>query len=156
MRKSAKLKTILTSKERISKVAKDIAEHYRTHIEPNGFKAQVVAVNREACALYKQELDKHLPPEYTAVIYSSSPNDPPLLKQFHLSPEKQNEITRKHFQNPDTPPKILIVTNMLLTGFDAPIERVMYLDKPLRDHNLLQAIARTTRPYLGKATPHPR
>ena len=151
LEKSAKLKTILKADHRIQKIAKDIAEHYQSHIEPNGFKAQLVCVDREACALYKEELDRHhLPPEYSTVIYSSSPGDSPLLKKYHMSREKQLDITRKVFQKPDTLPNILIVTEMLLTGFDAPIERVMYLDKPLRDHKLLQAIARTNRPYPNK------
>ena len=150
LQKSVKLRTILKADHRIQKIAKDIAEHYQSHLEPNRFKAQLVAVDREACALYKEELDKHLPPEYSTVIYSPSQNDRELLKKYHLPKEKQLEISRKIFQDPDNPPKILIVTNMLLTGFDAPIERAMYLDKPLRDHTLLQAIARTNRPYPGK------
>jgi len=150
LRKSAKLKEILKGDERVRKVAKDIADHYRSHVEPNGFKAQIVAVDREACALYKEELDKHLPPEYSMVIYTASPNDKDLLRKYHLSREKQLDISRKTFQKPDETPNMLIVTDMLLTGFDAPIEQVMYLDKPLRDHKLLQAIARTNRPYPDK------
>jgi len=82
MRKSAKLRTILKARERIQKVTKDIATHYKAHIEPNGFKAQLVAVDREACALYKEELDKHLPPEYSAVIYTPAPNDNELLRKY--------------------------------------------------------------------------
>ena len=150
LRKSARLKEILKGDERVRAIAEDIAEHYTTRIEPNGHKAMVVTVDREACAKIKQELDRHLPPEYSRVIYSAGQNDPDLLKQYHLDRSKQLEITRKDYQEPDKLPKILIVTNMLLTGFDAPILKAMYLDKPLRDHNLLQAIARTNRPYAGK------
>lgn len=150
LRKSANLKTILKSDHRVAKVAEDITKHYTSHVEPNGFKAQLVAVDREACALYKKQLDKHLPENYTQVIYSSNNNDNDLLKQHHMPRSEQLKIARQDFQQPDQPPKILIVTDMLLTGFDAPIEQVMYLDKPLRDHNLLQAIARTNRPYSGK------
>ena len=150
LRKSAKLRTALKAKKRVDVVAKDVAEHYRTYIEPNGFKAQLVAVDREACALYKEALDKHLPTEYSTVIYTPSPNDGELLRKYHMEKEEQLKIARISFQNKDENPKILIVTDMLLTGFDAPIEQVMYLDKPLRDHKLLQAIARTNRPYPGK------
>lgn len=150
MRKSAKLRTILKARERIQKVTKDIANHYKAHIEPNGFKAQLVAVDREACALYKEELDKHLPPEYSTVIYTPAPNDNELLRKYHMPKEEQLNIARNTFQRPHEMPKILIVTDMLLTGFDAPIEQVMYVDKPLRDHKLLQAIARTNRPYPNK------
>ena len=152
LKKSAKLKTILKADHRVKAVAKDIAEHYLTHAEPNGFKAQLVGVDREACALYKIELDRHLPPSYSSVIYSSAQNDPELLLKYKMTSEEQLKISRQDFQKPDTMPKILIVTDMLLTGFDAPIERVMYLDKPLRDHKLLQAIARTNRPYPGKTS----
>ena len=150
--KSATLKTILKSKDRIDKIAQDIAEHYRTHVEPNGFKAQLVAVDREGCALYKEALDKYLPPEYSTVIYTRNPNDVmhPLLNKYNMPKEDQLQIARVKFQKANENPRILIVTDMLLTGFDAPIEQVMYLDKPLRDHRLLQAIARTNRPYTGK------
>jgi len=150
MQKSAKLRTILKARSRIEKVAEDIANHYRTHVEPNGFKAQLAAVDREACALYKEELDKHLPPEYSTVIYTPAPNDDERLRKYHMPKEEQLNIARNTFQRPEELPKIIIVTDMLLTGFDAPIELVMYLDKPLRDHKLLQAIARTNRPYPNK------
>jgi type I restriction enzyme R subunit len=150
--KSATLRTIMKSKERIDKIAQDVAEHFKTHVEPNKLKAQLVAVDREACALYKEALDKYLPPEYSVVIYTKNPNDimNPLLNRYNMQKEDQLQISRGKFQKPNENPRILIVTDMLLTGFDAPIESVMYLDKPLRDHRLLQAIARTNRPYPGK------
>jgi len=147
---SARLKDALKSKDRIEKIAKDMAEHFTTYIEPNGFKAQVVAVDREACALYKEAFNRHLPSEYSEVIYTPSQNDDELLRKYHMAKEDQLNIARNLFQRARENPRILIVTDMLLTGFDAPIEQVMYLDKPMRDHKLLQAIARTNRPYPGK------
>jgi type I restriction enzyme, R subunit len=147
---SARLKSALKSKDRIDKLARDIAEHFKTHVLPDGLKAQVVAVDREACALYKQALDKYLPPEYSTVIYTAGQNDDDLLRQYQMPREDQLNIARTAFQKANKNPRILIVTDMLLTGFDAPIEQVMYLDKPMRDHKLLQAIARTNRPYSGK------
>jgi len=111
-----------------------------------GYKAFLVAVDREACTFYKNELNKLLPKEYSEVVYSPGPNDPPHLAQYHISQEKEKRI-RKSFRNPEKLPKILIVTEKLLTGFDAPILYCMYLDKPMRDHVLLQAIARVNRPY---------
>jgi type I restriction enzyme R subunit len=150
LQRSVTLKNAMKSKDRIDKIARDVAEHYRTYIEPNGFKAQLVAVDREACALYKEALDRYLPPEYSAVIYTPHPNDDDLLRKYHMKKEEQLNIARNTFQKADTLPKIIIVTDMLLTGFDAPIEQVMYLDKPLRDHKLLQAIARTNRPHPKK------
>ncbi len=111
-----------------------------------GFKAFLVAVDREACALYKQVLDNYLPPEYSEVVYSPYHQDPETLKAYHRTSDEEKEI-RKKFINKNEHPKILIVTQKLLTGFDAPILYCMYLDKPMRDHVLLQAIARVNRPY---------
>ncbi len=121
-------------------------QHYREHIEPLAYKAFLVAVDREACAIYKTELGKHLPREYSEVVYSPRHDDTGELARYHLSEEQEKRI-RKDFRHPDKLPKIMIVTEKLLTGFDAPILYCMYLDKPMRDHVLLQAIARVNRPY---------
>ena len=146
LEKAVTLRNMLKNTERVEKIAKYVAEHYRETIEPMGYKAFLVAVDREACALYKNELDKHLPEEYSKVVYSPFHNDPPELAKYHLPTEEEKRI-RKAFRKPDELPKILIVTEKLLTGFDAPILYCMYLDKPMRDHVLLQAIARVNRPY---------
>jgi len=144
--RAVNLKNMLKNKERVAKVADYVARHFKEHIEPMGYKAFLVAVDREACALYKAELDKHLPPEYSQVVFSPGFNDQPELAQYHLSEDEEKRV-RKAFCKPDQLPKILIVTEKLLTGFDAPILYCMYLDKPMRDHVLLQAIARVNRPY---------
>ena len=123
-----------------------MARHFRENVEPLGYKAFLVGVDREACALYKRALDEHLPPNYSAVVYTSAHNDSALLAEYHLSKDDEKRI-RKAFIKPDVLPKILIVTEKLLTGFDAPMLYCMYLDKPMRDHALLQAIARVNRPY---------
>lgn len=146
LEKAVTLKNMLKNKERVEKVARYVVEHYKEYIEPMGYKAFLVAVDREACALYKEELDKHLPSDYSKVVYSSFYNDPPELSKYHLSETEEKRI-RKAFRKSDELPKILIVTEKLLTGFDAPILYCMYLDKPMRDHVLLQAIARVNRPY---------
>jgi type I restriction enzyme, R subunit len=146
LEKAVNLKNMLKNPQRMQHVAEFIAKHFAEYIEPMGYKAFLVAVDREACALYKKELDKLLPKEYSEVVYSSSHNDLPPLSDYHLN-EEQEKIIRKNFRKPDINPKILIVTEKLLTGFDAPILYCMYLDKPMRDHVLLQAIARVNRPY---------
>ncbi|MDW7973263.1 MAG: HsdR family type I site-specific deoxyribonuclease [Thermodesulfovibrio sp.] len=143
------LKNAIKSKNRIEKVAEYIARHYTEYVEPLGYKAFVVAVDREACALYKQELDKHLPPDYSRVIYSPYYNDPEFMIKHYLSEEEEKRL-RKDFLDAEKMPKILIVTNKLLTGFDAPVLYCMYLDKPMRDHVLLQTISRVNRPYEDK------
>lgn len=144
--KAVKLKTAIKSPDRIQKTAKFIAQHYRDYVEPLGYKAFVVAVDREACTYYKEELDKYLPPNYTKTVFSPNHNDPQSLKRYHLSEEEEKSI-RKSFIDPEKEPKILIVTNKLLTGFDAPVLYCLYLDKPMRDHILLQTIARVNRPF---------
>lgn len=147
--KAVTLKNMLKNEDRMEKVAAFVVQHFADYVEPMGYKAFLVAVDREACALYKKELDKHLPKDYSEVVYSPFYNDEEALRQYHLS-EEQEKIIRKAFRKPDKKPKILIVTEKLLTGFDAPILYCMYLDKPMRDHVLLQAIARVNRPYEDK------
>jgi type I restriction enzyme R subunit len=91
-------------------------------------------------------LDKYLPPDYSTVVYTAAHNDGSLLAEYHLTEDEEKKV-RKAFVKRETLPKILLVTEKLLTGFDAPILYCMYLDKPMRDHTLLQAIARVNRPY---------
>jgi type I restriction enzyme R subunit len=144
--RAVNLKNFLKGKDRIPKVAEFVAKHYKENVEPLGYKAFLVGVDREACALYKHALDKFLPPEYSEVVYTGNNNDSALLKEFHTEDKKERQI-RKAFTKLDQFPRILIVTEKLLTGFDAPVLYAMYLDKPMRDHTLLQAIARVNRPY---------
>lgn len=137
--------------QRIEAIAQDIVEHYKLYIQPNGFKAQIVCSDRESTAKYKEALDKLIPAEWSEVVYSpGDPNsDSDDLKKYNTNKQKRERIIEQ-FKNAEHPLKFLLVCDMLLTGFDAPIEQVMYLDKPLRDHNLLQAIARTNRVYPNK------
>lgn len=146
LERAVNLKNFLKGKDRIDKVAECVAVHYRENVEPLGDKAFLVGVDREACALYKHALDRFLPTDYSEVVYTGNNNDSALLKEFHLDPKKERQI-RKSFGKLYQLPKILIVTEKLLTGFDAPLLYAMYLDKPMRDHTLLQAIARVNRPY---------
>lgn len=144
------LRTFLTADDRIEKVAAFIAEHFRDNVLPLGYKAFVVGVNREACAKYKRALDKHLPPEWTAPVYTENAADVvdrPLVAELQLSDEAEENV-RQLFKKPAKDPKILIVTDKLLTGYDAPPLYCLYLDKPMRDHVLLQSIARVNRPYV--------
>lgn len=144
------LKSVLKAPERVDRIARHIAQHFRENVEPRGFKAFVVAVDREACALYKAALDNYLlPPSYTQVVYTPGHKDDDVLREHHLDDAEEKRI-RKAFRDPAQEPKILIVTQKLLTGYDAPILYAMYLDKPMKDHTLLQAIARVNRPYPNK------
>jgi type I restriction enzyme, R subunit len=147
--KAVKLKAFLKSNERVKAVAEFVAKDFKEKVQPLGYKAFLVAVDREACALYKQALDKLLPPEWSSAIYTPAQNDSerfPLVAKYQLS-DTQEKKDRKTFTKAGQNPQILIVTDKLLTGYDAEILYCMYLDKPMRDHVLLQAIARVNRPY---------
>jgi len=148
------IKVVLENPERIKVIAKDIAKHFKENVDRK-FKAMVVAGSRKACHIYKQELDRHLPPEYSEIVMTYRRDDEqPLLYRvaetrvrygYRDIADIRKDIVEKFKE--ETFPKILIVTDMLLTGFDAPILQVMYLDKPLKEHRILQAVARTNRPY---------
>lgn len=150
LKRAVNLRAFLTADDRIEKVAAFIAEHFKESVLPRGYKAFVVGVNREACAKYKRALDRHLPPEWSVPVYTESATDKvdlPLVAQMQLSDDAETD-TRKAFKKANKDPKILIVTDKLLTGYDAPLLYAMYLDKPMRDHVLLQALARVNRPYV--------
>ncbi len=146
LERAVNTRNFLKGQERVEKVAEYVAKHYKENVEPMGYKAFLVGVDRPACAMYKKALDKFLPQEYSEVVYTGNNNDTEDLKKYHIDIKKEKEI-RKKFTKIGELPKILIVTEKLLTGFDAPILYAMYLDKPMRDHTLLQAIARVNRPY---------
>lgn len=144
------LRTFLTADDRIEKVAAFVAEHFKENVLPLGYKAFLVGVNREACAKYKKALDKLLPPEWSEPIYTENAADiidRPLVAELQVSDEREADV-RLLFKKADKDPKILIVTDKLLTGYDAPLLYCLYLDKPMRDHVLLQAVARVNRPYV--------
>jgi type I restriction enzyme, R subunit len=168
-RQRAQWKELARHPDRVEIVLTKMLEYFLAHPDPSGFKAQLVAVDRRACARYKDALDdklkaRGLPPEWSDVIISEGQNDEADLERFHYGKQKQDDVidyfkltpeqwkawNRERYGEDESrwrpPLKILIVCDRLLTGFDAPIEQVVYLDKPLRDHNLLQAIARTNRP----------
>lgn len=147
-RQAAKIGVLVKSPERIRAVVKDIVAHYQANVEPNGFKAQVVCYDRDACARYKAAMNELLPEEASAVVMtvSTSENE---YKEFDRRKDEEEALLDR-FRDPKDPLKILIVTSKLLTGFDAPILQAMYLDKLLKEHTLLQAICRTNRPHPGK------
>src|SRR5207249_5898924 len=117
---AVRLKAVLKAPDRVEKLAAFVAKHYREAVEPLGYKAFLVGVDREACALYKKALDRHLPPDYSTVVYTSVHNDSALLAEYRLDEQSEKRV-RKAFVKPGVQPKILIVTEKLLTGFDAPI-----------------------------------
>ncbi len=174
-RSGATFSTLVKHEDRIGLIAFDIWTHYLKHAYPDGLKAQLAALDREAVVLYKEALDEVItehfvkeglsPAEareraeaFSVCVYSTSQTDGHvdedphvdrirgLLRRHALENDDESDVVEA-FKKPDQPPYMLIVCDKLLTGFDAPIEAVMYLDKPLKEHGLLQAIARTNRVY---------
>ncbi|MER9462642.1 type I restriction endonuclease subunit R [Mesorhizobium sp. M0387] len=172
-RKGLTLATIAKHPERVRLVALDIWEHFKQVCAPDGFKAQIVAVDREAVILYRAALTSMIAADLVkggvdtdvarakagkmiACVYSKSqednkPSEDPDVAalraelEMHYLDDAAEKEAKKAFKTFGQEPSFLIVCDKLLTGFDAPIEAVMYLDKPLKEHGLLQAIARTNR-----------
>lgn len=170
---------IMEAEQRIEAIAKDMVKHYLAHIFPNGFKAQVVCHSKLAAVRYQRAIDKALA-EYVeslktedvpdlekiqrieflkaaVVISSDGTNEPAYVTEARKQARSWNAVENFckpfAFNDPEQPHSgiaFLVVCDMLLTGFDAPIEQVMYLDKKIREHTLLQAIARTNRVKKGK------
>ena len=141
-------KAVLEAPMRIRRVCMDIVKHYKEHIQPNGFKAMIVTSSRNAAITYKEQLDE-LGTSRSAVIISADHNDEKRFWEYTDTKKHKKQI--EDFKKPlgygegESDLSILIVKDMLLTGFDAPIAQVMYLDTKLVEHNLLQAIARVNR-----------
>jgi type I restriction enzyme R subunit len=151
-RSAAKMAVLVQVPERVAAICADIARHFQEKVRPNGFKAMVVTYDQESCLRYKVELDKHLPPEIVSDIVisvSGKERDDKRYAPYKRDRDSEEKLLDR-FRDPNDPLQILIVTAKLLTGFDAPILQAMYLDKPLRDHTLLQAICRTNRTYGDK------
>lgn len=177
-RKGLTLATIAKHPERIRLIALDIWEHFKQVCQPDGYKAQVVAVDREAVMLYRSYLVEVIAADLERVgmqageavakanamiacVYSRSQEDNKPSEnadvaalraelEAHYLDDAAEKAAKRAFKVRGQDPQLLIVCDKLLTGFDAPIEHVMYLDKPLKEHNLLQAIARTNRTYTFK------
>jgi type I restriction enzyme R subunit len=136
--------------KRIEAICLDLVDHFTRYIHPNGFKAQIVTPTRNAAVTYKETLDRLNAPQ-SAIVISGSNDDREHLVRWHAS-DDQKKKTIERFLREDDPLAIIVVCDMLLTGFDAPVEQVMYLDSPLKEHSLLQAIARVNRPCGEKKT----
>ncbi|WP_404383209.1 type I restriction endonuclease subunit R [Caenispirillum salinarum] len=172
-KKGVSVADLVKHPKRIELIAYDIWTHFKAYARPDGFKAQIVAIDREAVILYKRALDRVIADDFlasglseeeaqaeasamSACVYSASQEDAKPsedertedirkgLREHYLPPDDETKV-KDRFGIKGQKPEFLIVCDKLLTGFDAPIEAVMYLDKPLKEHTLLQAIARTNR-----------
>jgi type I restriction enzyme R subunit len=143
--KASHISVIVRDKDRIEAICADIVKHYRSRIGPLGQKAQIVAYDRATCVAYYNAISALLEPgEECAVVMTTMKDDPAEWDQWNMDSAAEARI-KDRFRDVNDPLKFVIVTAKLLTGFDAPIEGAMYLDKPLRAHTLFQAICRTNR-----------
>ncbi len=155
--KAAHVKTLLLNPERIEAVCTDILDHYQEKIAPVGMKAQVVAFDRDMVVAYEQTLtrliaQRDLPYEVAVVMtVGTAKYEPSDWQKFALDRAAEARV-KQRFSDAEDALALLVVTAKLLTGFDAPIEQAMYLDKPLRRHTLFQAITRTNRRYTNPKT----
>lgn len=141
------VEAFFTSDKRIQDVCRYIVNHFREFVEPTGMKAQVVVYNRDCCIKYKKALDALLGTEdQTTIVMHTSGDKADDYKEFKRTRDEEKKLLDQ-FRDPLSPLKFVIVTSKLLTGFDAPILQCMYLDKPMKNHTLLQAICRTNRKY---------
>ncbi len=133
---------------RVEAYVDKLNRHFNEKVDTNGWKGMVVTPSREAAALYGELLTEERDICEVDVIYTSNEGDSERIRQFHTTSEERDRIVKRFREEEE--PKLLIVHNMLLTGFDAPVLKTMYLDRNLKNHTLLQAIARTNRPAEGK------
>jgi type I restriction enzyme R subunit len=163
-RENAVIDVMVKLPQRITDIATEVADHFVKHVRPNRFKAMLVCYNKETVALYKAALDALLGPDASVAIFSDvnkkDEKIPQMVKDLDMPKETRAKAIREFRKLPSDKPEdqnkeeqrwrraeIIIVCDMLLTGFDAPIVQTMYLDKGLKNHTLLQAIARVNRPY---------
>lgn len=140
------IKAIFYNPARIRRVCEHIVKHFREKIQPNGYKGQIVCYDRECCIRYKEVLDELMGEEESTVVIDTNNDKEDRYKKYRRDRDEESKVLDQ-FRDPKNPLKLVIVTAKLLTGFDAPILQVMYLDKPMKDHTLLQAICRTNRTY---------
>ena len=155
----ARLDALLYHEKRIAQIADDVVEHFTEHARPNGFKGMLVCKDKEAVKLYTAALRERLGDEAVMAVISEAPQkDPADIQALYLGEARRKKLLNEfliparsemdeHRDKAFRKVEVLVVCDMLLTGFDAPILQALYLDKKLQDHSLLQTIARVNRPY---------
>lgn len=155
--KWAALEKIVGAEPRVARVAADLVSHFEERLKAQDGKAMVVAMSREICVHLYNEIIKLRPEWHDAdpkkgvikIIMTGSASDKALLRPHIYSGQVKKDL-EKRFKNPTDPLKMVIVRDMWLTGFDAPCVHTLYVDKPMKGHNLMQAIARVNRVFKDK------
>lgn len=161
--KASHVETILSSPERVAAVCSDIVDHYLAYVAPLGQKAQVVALNQRLVVAYAEAIRAELqrrgaqmpdgsPREVGVVMHVADSKDTPKEHRKYLLTSEQEEALKRRFKRVDDPMSFVVVTAKWMTGFNAPIEGVLYLDKPAKGANLFQTITRPNRPWKNPIT----
>lgn len=155
--KWTQLEALVGSENRLQNIAKDIVIHFEQRQEVFDGKGMIVSMSRRIAAELYEEIIK-IRPEWHSddlnkgvikVIMTSSSSDGPKMHKHHTTKDQRRKLADR-MKNPDDELKLVIVRDMWLTGFDAPSIHTMYIDKPMKGHNLMQAIARVNRVYKDK------
>ncbi len=155
--KWTKMEALIGSAQRINNIAKDIVSHFEARQEVFDGKGMVVSMSRRIAAELYAEIIK-MKPEWHSddlnkgvikVVMTAASSDGPLLAKHHTTKEQRKQFAER-MKNDDDPLKLVIVRDMWLTGFDAPSMHTLYIDKPMKGHNLMQAIARVNRVHKDK------
>jgi type I restriction enzyme R subunit len=144
-----RLERVVGTRERLVRVADDVAEHWRKGAAKDGGKALVVAMSQRIAVELTALLQERLGEETVGCVISASATDDPAISRWRRSRQERKQV-EKDFKDPEHPLKVVVVRDMWLTGFDVPSLYTIYVDKPMRDHGLLQAIARVNRVFRGK------
>ncbi len=145
----ARMDKIIAAPERLDVVAADVAEHFADRCRTLPGKAMLVAYSRRAAAEYAVRLKALLGGDAVDAVMGAAATDPRPISDYRKS-KQQLKATEARFKDPDSSLRVVVVKNMWLTGFDAPVLHTLYIDKPMRDHGLLQAIARVNRVFEDK------
>jgi type I restriction enzyme, R subunit len=144
-----RLEKVVGTRERLERVADDIAEHWREGAAMEGGKAMVVAMSQRIAAELTELLKERLGDETVTCVISASATDDPTISKWRRSSHERKQV-EADFKDPEHALRVVVVRDMWLTGFDVPSLYTMYVDKPMRDHGLLQAIARVNRVFRDK------
>lgn len=144
-----RLERMVGTSERLERVAEDVAEHWEAGAAKEGGKAMVVAMSQRIAAELTALLKAHLGDDTATCVISASATDDPEISKWRRSRQERRQV-EADFKDSDHPLKAVVVRDMWLTGFDVPCLYTIYVDKPMRDHGLLQAIARVNRVFREK------
>jgi type I restriction enzyme, R subunit len=144
-----RLERVVGTRERLERIADDVAEHWLAGPAAENGKAMVVAMSQRIAAELSALLQARLGEDTVTCVISASATDDPAVSRWRRSRQERREV-EADFKDPDHPLRIVVVRDMWLTGFDVPSLYALYVDKPMRDHGLLQAIARVNRVFGDK------